>query len=224
MATTQVAAHEGPVGGSVTRSTDRDDLLFKGAILVGAYFLVIKPLMASREEEKKREQQVKDFEKAGNKPGGCNPFNYQKFFADCTPVLKYGYDRRPLSTDEAKKAAKKVWDGIGVIYDEPSKVIAGIKVCVTQSDVAYLCKIFDEKYKKDMWGYIKKPLSDKSQTKIIDYVKGLPDYIAGDDIAVRQGNIQFTSPTQYKDLKAAGSNKIGDLHNWNKSKKVWEKE
>lgn len=201
-----------------------DDTLLKVGVVVAAYFLVVKPLMAANEEEKKREDEVKKFEEEGNKLGGCNPFDYNKFFDSCTPRLKYGFDRRPMTTEEAAKSAKKVYDGIGYIYDEPDKVIAGIKACRTKTDVAYLSKSFDNKYQKDMWTYIKKPLSDKSQKKIIDYVNGLPDYIEGSDAAVRQGNIVFLSPTKYKVTKAYGTNKVGDIWNLSTTKKIWEKE
>ena len=218
-------APQQPVYVQSPQKENHDDLIFKGALVIGAYFLIIKPLMKSREEEKKREQQVKDFEAAGNQQGGCNPFDHVKYFSTCVPILKYGFDRRPLTTAKAKEAAKKVWDAIGIIYDEPTKVISAIKSCATQPDVAYLAKVFDEKYKKDMWNYIKGPLSDKSQTKIIDYVKGLPNYIPGQDIAVRVGDLKFNSPTEYVRLKVpeGSSGKVGDVYVLSTDKKKWNK-
>lgn len=123
------------------------------------------------EEERKRKAEAEEAAKRATQ--NDSPFN---------PKL---YKTAPAGTKivtkaTAEKLAKQIWDSVGAIYDDPEAGFAAIKQCTNWATVSWLSDVFNEKYGRDLYEWMKIKYDRNSQveilTKIVNYAFSLPKY------------------------------------------------
>lgn len=78
------------------------------------------------------------------------------------------------------KLAAQIYDSVGVFYDDPESGFGAFKQCRTWAQVSQLCDMFNVKYGKDAYSWLKLKYDTTSQkdvlAKIVNYCKALPKY------------------------------------------------
>lgn len=143
-----------------------------------AYFLVIKPSGTALLEKlglKKTQDQLQNDAAATNQ----NAWN---------PVFwKSGPGGTLLLTQAvADGFATAIYNAFTIWQDDYNAIVNVVKQCKTKSQVSFIAYAFQNKYKQDMYEYMRDPgginpwdgLSDEHLTALNNYVSKLPDYKA----------------------------------------------
>lgn len=163
---------------------DNQDFLLKVGVYVGLYFLFLKPILNKLGLAKsKEEKDVEDFEKnTGPKVNFFNP-QFYRYYRD---TLKKKVWLIKVSDGTADNLAKKIHDCIGGWFsgDNETCVSGVFRSLQTQTQVSFLAEVFFNKYRLDLYNYIKNGdsnapwagLSDSEMLNIINIIKTKPVY------------------------------------------------
>lgn len=85
-----------------------------------------------------------------------------------------------MSSAKAVSLSKQIYDSVGSFYDDPESGLAAFKQCANWAQVSFLCDMFQQKYSKDAYGWLKIKYDTTSQkdilSKIVNYCVNLPKY------------------------------------------------
>lgn len=157
-----------------------DNKLFQTVIIIGgAYFLIIKPILqklgiqqSPEEKELERLDTVKPSENVWSGAG-----------------YKFPAGALLLKNDVASKYAKQIYDAFGFFGDDEAVILGIFRALKTQSQVAWLAKVFKEKYKTDLLTFLQKGsfsaqiyrptssgLNASEMQQILNIIKSKPKY------------------------------------------------
>lgn len=76
--------------------------------------------------------------------------------------------------------AKRIYDAIGIFYDDEDEIKAVFNKCKTQSQAAWIARSFENRYKKDLNTFLTEKLDTEKQkavyVSIVNQIKALPKY------------------------------------------------
>jgi hypothetical protein len=85
-----------------------------------------------------------------------------------------------LTRATADKYAKQIWDSVGVVSDDSAAGVAVFKSLSNKAMVSWLCDVFNQNYKRDLFQWLKLKYDTDTQRAdlkvIIDYVNSLKAY------------------------------------------------
>src|SRR5205807_2146950 len=70
-----------------------------------------------------------------------------------------------IYTSTAQKLAKQIWDSVGVFTDDSVSGLAAFKQLKTQSQVSFLCDIFNKQYGEDLFTWLQYHYDTSTQLK-----------------------------------------------------------
>ncbi len=141
-------------------------------IYLGIGYLMLDKVFGKSKDDKAAEQQNVKTETAALKD---NPFSVSTYKLP----KKEGYSRKVAPAVDLLKAAQQIWDAIGYVTDDESKIMSAIKVARTKIDIYIMAGLYDSKYKSDLYTDLKKNLSKTELGNINTYVNKLPEYVKG---------------------------------------------
>jgi hypothetical protein len=155
---------------------DNQKLLINGAIIVVAYFGIIRPILTKLGIQKTDSDRLVDRQE--NLPNNQNAFS--------PTFYKTGGSGTLLLTMAVKQnLAKRIYDALGVFSDDESAIFSVFRQLKSQSQVSYLAEYFGQKYKSDLLDYLKRgyssfnPASGLSAEElqiVLNIVNNLPKY------------------------------------------------
>jgi len=134
-------------------------------IMMGVGYFILKDFFNDDDDDDTED--VEDF-KAVN-----NPWSYSAFVF---PPKKEGWYRRKINKFALPIAGARINSGIGYLYDDEAKIMSGIKLAGTRTDIAILAKFMNTLYGYDVYEKFKKNLSKSELGRINKYVLSLPNY------------------------------------------------
>ena len=111
--------------------------------------------------------------------------NIQGSLDDSSPWSPRFYKSAPGAATLVTKAtadanAKKIWDSVGAVYDDPEAGLAAIKNMPTQAAVSFLADRFESLYNRDLLGWLQIKYDTSHQKEVLNqmfkYVSNLPKY------------------------------------------------
>ena len=160
------------------KKTDQQFLMYAGSLAI-VYFGVLRPLLTKlgiqqTQQEQQESQTVSIYTQASN---AKNPFS--PAFYKSAPSGAY-----LLTVSYASDLAKRIYDALGYFSDDEAAVTSVFRLMQSQSQVSFLCDIFQKKYGTDLIDFLRKGkgimpqagLNDTELNEILQIVKKLPKY------------------------------------------------
>lgn len=155
---------------------DNKQLIIYGGGMVLLYFGILKPILNKLGITKSKEQTiVENQSQLSNELNPFSPIFYQKCPVGCSLI------KRAI----AEKYAKIIYDAMGVFSDDEASIYGVFRALKTQSQVSFLCDVFQQKYKTDLLSYLKNGYSQWNSASglnadelntVIQIVNKLPKY------------------------------------------------
>lgn len=147
-------------------------------IYAGIGYFAYQTLFGEGKEEKKTKKDIAKLKKLKLEN---NPFETSTYKA---PPKVDGNKRFTLTGDKAKiaeRAAVQIYEGIGFLTDDESKIIDALKKAQTFSDVFLISGMYSKKYKRNLWHDLESNLGKKPDElgDIVKTVLALPKYVTG---------------------------------------------
>jgi len=130
-------------------------------------YFILKDVIGDGNGDKQATEDVEDFEAIGN------PWSYSAFVP---PPYKSDRYRNKINNFGVVVAGARIHKGIGYIYDDEAKIMSGVKLAGTKTDIAIIAKFMNSKYGYDVYEKLKKNLSKRELGRINKYVLSLPNY------------------------------------------------
>lgn len=136
-------------------------------VMMGLVYFILKDFFGDDDDDDEETEELEDL------PLSNNPWAYSVFKL---PPYKSNMYRMKINKYGVPIAAARIYKGIGYVYDDEAKIMSGVKLAGTKTDIAIIAKYFDTKYGFDVYEKLKKNLSKSELGRINRYVLALPNY------------------------------------------------